>query len=69
MVTITAKKEDYQTIVKVAGRMQMLLKRKVSLGEAAGHACNHLLSDTKMLEASLRKKMENTPGCDYCSEE
>jgi len=58
MVTLTAKKEDYQSIVKVAGTMQMLLKRKVSLGEAAGHACSHILSDTKMLEASLRKKLE-----------
>jgi len=58
MVTIAAKQEDYETIVKVAGRMQMLLKRKVSLGEAAGRACKFILSDTKMLEASLRKKME-----------
>jgi len=59
MVSLTANKEDYQAIVKLAGRMQTILKRKISLGKAAGHACRYILSDTKMLETSLRKKMED----------
>lgn len=54
MTTININKEDYALVAQLAGRMQMALKKKVSLGRAAGHACRYVLSETKRIEAAIK---------------
>lgn len=53
MATISISKEDYEAVVELASKMQQVLKRRVSLGIAASHACRYVLSETKRVERSL----------------
>ena len=56
MTTISISQEDYELVAQLAGRMQMVLKKKISLGRAAGHACRYVLSETKRIKAAVKTK-------------
>ena len=56
--TISIKKEDYIAAAELSGRMQIILKRPVSLGEAVGHACRYILSETKRIERLLKEEVK-----------
>lgn len=57
MTTVSINKEGYEAVAKLAGKMQICLKRKVSLGTATGYACRYVLSETKRVEEALSEEV------------